>query len=146
MGITYVCNQFKILLHSGFWEKSLTLNVCKHMKEMKVIWWCHNIFWSFSGHFLGHFAKIPNILMNQQWLNCEVQHITLQIFLFINLYSFTDLQNSDFSLMYVFLHEILLFQYLYECESKSNEILFSLWTIICSNLTGYTVKFALLIC
>ena len=57
---------------------------------------------------------------------CEVQHITLQIFLFINLYSFTDLQNSDFSLMYVFLHEILLFQYLYECESKSNEILFSL--------------------
>ena len=38
LGVTSVCKGFKILFHSEFSEKSLTLKVCKHMKGMKIIW------------------------------------------------------------------------------------------------------------
>ena len=36
--VTFVCKWFKILLHSEFLEKSLTLKACKPMKGMKIIW------------------------------------------------------------------------------------------------------------
>ena len=43
LGVTFVCRQFRILLHSDFSEKSFTLKVCKPMKDMKAIWWCQNL-------------------------------------------------------------------------------------------------------
>ena len=47
MGVTFVCKRFKRLLHNEFSEKSWTLKVCRHMKGIKLIWWCHKTFLSF---------------------------------------------------------------------------------------------------
>ena len=38
LGVTFVCKWFKILLHSEFSEKSLTLKDCKPIKGMTIIW------------------------------------------------------------------------------------------------------------
>ena len=58
---TFVCQWFKLLLHSEFSVKSLTLKVCKPMKGMKIIWQCHKIFWSEASSypevFLGRYSK-----------------------------------------------------------------------------------------
>ena len=58
---TFVCQWFKLLLHSEFSVKSLTLKVCKPMKGMKIIWQCYKIFWSEASSrpevFLGRYSK-----------------------------------------------------------------------------------------
>ena len=48
LGAVFLFKWYKILIHSGFSKKILTLKVCKPMKGMKVTWWYHKVFWSFS--------------------------------------------------------------------------------------------------
>ena len=81
---SFVCKWFKILFYSEFSE-NLTMKVCKPMKGIKVIWWCHKIFWSLSwtSCYNDWYSYEPAMI---EW--CEVLHITLQKFQFINLHSF----------------------------------------------------------
>ena len=65
LGVTFICKSSKILLHSRFSEKIVTLKVCKLMKSMKIIW-CHKInwiIWDFICTLNNRF--IPNLVYTQ---------------------------------------------------------------------------------
>ena len=77
------------------------------------------------------------------WIVQSVAH-NLRKFSFINL-SFTIYRIQTF-LSCCRKIRIMVHESEFKFESESHEILFGLWTIICSKLTGYTAKFALFIC
>ena len=136
---SYFCLQMiKILLHSKFSEKTWSQRSANLWKTfVDVI--------KSSDHFLGHLATITSILMNQPRLN------SVNFFVYKPSVSQTyRIQTSPSCCrkicIMVIWHEILSFKWLFKLESESYEILFVPWTMICSNLTGCTAKFALLIC